>query len=50
MAAVAYCGEVGVVVEDYGAAFAEQLEDGQRGRFAEIVDVALVGEAEDHDL
>ena len=48
--AVAYFGEVWVVVGDDGALFAEQLNDGERGRFAQVVDIALIGDAEDEDF
>ncbi len=50
MAATAYGREVGVVVRDDGALFAQKLDDGKRRRLAEVVDVSLVGEAEDHDF
>ena len=50
VAAVADLGEEGIVVGDDGALLAEQLDNGERGRFAEVVDVALVGEAEDEDF
>jgi hypothetical protein len=42
--------EIGVVVGDDGTSFAEELDDGERRRLAQIVDVALVSEAEDEDL
>jgi hypothetical protein len=47
---VANCGEVWVVVEDLGALFAKQLDDGERRRLAQIVDVALIGQAQDENL
>src|SRR5665213_697327 len=50
VAAVAYGGEEGIVVSDDGSSLAQQLNDGQRGRFAQVVDVALVGHAKDQDL
>ena len=50
VAAVAHGGEVGVVVGDDGALFAQQLDDGERGRLAQVVDVALVGQAQHQNL
>ena len=50
VAAVAHGGEVGVVVGDDGALVAQQFDDGERGRLAQVVDVALVGQAQDQDL
>ena len=50
VAAAAHGGEERIVIGDDGALGAEQLDDGERGRLAEVVDVALVGEAEDQDL
>jgi hypothetical protein len=50
VAASAYFGEVGVVVGDRSAPFAEEFDDGQRWGLAEVVDVAFVGQAEDQDL
>ena len=50
MAAAADGGEEGVVVGDDGALFAQQFNDGERGGLAQVVNVALVGEAEDEDL
>ena len=47
VAALADGGKKGIVVGDFGAAVAEQLEDGERRGFAEIVDIAFVGQAED---
>jgi hypothetical protein len=48
--AVTNGGEIRVVVGDDGAFFAEEFDDGERGGLAQIVNVALVGEAEDEDL
>ena len=42
-------GEKRIVVEDLGSGLTQQFDDGERRRFAEIVDVALVGDAEDED-
>ena len=42
--------DVGVVVGDVGAAFEEEVDDLEGGAFAGVVDVGLVGEAEDEDL
>ena len=50
VAAAAHCCEIGIVVEDDGAFLAEQLDDGEGRRFAQIVDVALVGQSENKDL
>ena len=43
-------GKVGVVVGDDGALVSEEFDDGEGRRLAEVVDVALVGEAEDEDF
>ena len=50
VAAVADGGEEGIVVGDHGALFAQQFDDGERRRLAQVVDVALVGQAEHQDL
>ena len=50
VASAAYSGEVRIVVGDDSAFVAQQLEDGQRRRLAQVVDVALVGQAQDQDL
>ena len=50
VAAVADGGEVGIVVGDDCALLAKQFDDGERRRLAQVVDVALVGQAEDQDL
>src|SRR5579872_1889775 len=42
--------EVGIVVVEFGAALLEQLHDLQRGRLAKVIDVFLVGDAEDEDF
>ncbi len=49
MPASAHGGEEWVVVADLGAGLAKQLDDGERRGFAEVIDIALVGEAEDED-
>src|ERR1035441_2119844 len=43
---VSHSREERVVVENFGSGLAEQLDDGQRRRLAQIVDIALVGKAE----
>jgi len=50
MAALTDSGEEGIVVADDGALVAEQFEDGERRGFAQVVDVAFVGQAEDQDF
>src|SRR5215471_6770273 len=49
-AAAAYFGKVGIVVADNGAFLLQQLNDGQGGRFAQVIDVSFVGHAEYQDL
>src|ERR1035441_3122118 len=44
VAAAAHGGKVRIVVGHDGAPLAQQLDDGQRGRLAQVVDVALVGQ------
>ena len=43
-------GEVRIVVADLRSFFLQQFDDGEGGRFAQVVDVFLVGDAEDQDL
>src|SRR6185437_8159072 len=50
VSAVAYRGKVRIVVKDICALFAEKLDDGERWRLAEIIDVALIGEPENENL
>lgn len=42
--------DVGVVVVDVGAELSESLDELEAGGLADVVDVGLVGEAEDEDL
>lgn len=42
-------GDVGVVVGDLGAALVEEADDLGGGGFADVVDVGLIGDAEDED-
>ena len=43
-------GDVGVVVGDLAAELAQQADDLQRRRLADVADPGLVGDAEDQDL
>ena len=42
-------GKERIVVFDMRAALLQQFDDGERGRLAQVVDVALVGHAEHQD-
>ena len=46
MAAGADLGEEGIVVTDIRAGALEEFEDGERGRFTQVVHVAFVGDAQ----
>ena len=39
-----------VVVNDLGALFPEKFKQFQRGRFAQVVDVLLIGKSQNHNL
>src|ERR1022692_633888 len=41
--------EVGIVVADLSAFLLQQFDDGERGRLAQIIDVSLVGHAQNQD-
>ncbi len=50
LAATAHGGEIGVVVGNDSAFIAQQLDDGEGRRLAQVVDIALVGQAEHQHL
>src|SRR5579864_959464 len=50
LAAASHIFEVRIVVADVGAFFLEQLDDGQRRRFAQVVNILFICDAQDQDF
>ena len=46
LAAAANEGKVRVVIADHGTLFLQQLDDGESGRLAQVVNISLIGNAQ----
>src|SRR5579871_465777 len=49
LAALGQDGEVRIVVGDFGALLLQELDDGEGGGFAQVVNILFIGDAQNQD-